>query len=159
MTRRAEWGVWSVAIASAALSVFFGPPKPDTPVSVAPAVTAVQGLEPRDSTSVAAAAGLVAARNPFRLDRQPVDVEFPESPADVQPPASARPILVLRGLIGGAAWDAIIEGVPTIRGTALVRSGDVIGELFVRDVSGERVLIEGMDTTWILRMDAGPHDE
>ncbi|HLZ07598.1 MAG TPA: hypothetical protein VKT80_03355, partial [Chloroflexota bacterium] len=45
---------------------------------------------------------------------------------------------------------AVIEGFPGVDGPRVVRSGDVVAGLQVKQITKDRILIVGMDTTWTL---------
>ena len=56
----------------------------------------------------------------------------------------------------GPPWQALLEGVPGREGTAVVvRRGDVLGDLRIRDVTGTTVTVVGPDTTWRLTVRKG----
>jgi hypothetical protein len=57
---------------------------------------------------------------------------------------------VLRGIIGGPPWSAILEGIPGREGSVVLRRGDTIAALRVRAVRRDTVVVEGADTTWRL---------
>jgi hypothetical protein len=63
-----------------------------------------------------------------------------------------KPTLVLVGVLDGRQPSAVIEGMPTVEGSRVVRVGDVIGGLTVKAISSRRVVISGMDTTWVLEV-------
>jgi hypothetical protein len=65
-------------------------------------------------------------------------------------PKAPRPTLVLRGIIGGPPWSAILEGIPGRQGSVVLRRGDTVAALVVRAVRRDTVVIEGADTTWRL---------
>ena len=70
-----------------------------------------------------------------------------------QPPApAARPTLVLDGIVwdGGASPTALLEGLPGVDGPRVVRKGDIVGDLRVKDIRWDRVVIGGPDTLWTL---------
>jgi hypothetical protein len=61
-------------------------------------------------------------------------------------------VLALVGLVAGIEASAVIEGLPGIEGARVVRVGDVVAGLRVKQIVSDRVTIVGMDTTWILRV-------
>jgi len=140
---RGLWGATAVAVIVTALGVRAARATPAT--SARPILTAA--AEPRvlDADSIAQAVAYVVANDPFRLSRHPATVAY--SPAPVRPP---RPNLVLRGIVGGPPWGAILEGIPGRDGNVLVRRGDSLGTLVVRAVGRDTVIIKGVDTTWRL---------
>jgi hypothetical protein len=102
--------------------------------------------------ALAAAAELLVARDPFRLERRPAAVAYNPGVENSAPPPPrpARPTLVVTGIIGGPPWEAVLEGIPGRQGSVLVRRGDTLAGLRVRAVGKDSVRIVGMDTTWIL---------
>ena len=87
----------------------------------------------------------------FRASRSPSPVAFANAIEGAPPPAPKPPraSLAVTGIIG-PPWEAIVEGVPGRDGGVVVRRGDVIGELQVRSVRRDSVVIQGADTTWRL---------
>ena len=45
---------------------------------------------------------------------------------------------------------ALVEGFAGIDGARVVRRGDVVGDLRVKDIRRDRVVIVGRDTVWTL---------
>jgi hypothetical protein len=70
----------------------------------------------------------------------------------MQPVTPPKPRLVLRGILGGPPWDALIEGIPGREGSAVVRTGDKLAGLLIRSVRRDTVVVRGADTTWKLTM-------
>ena len=100
----------------------------------------------------------ILAGDLFRRDRAAPD-SSPPVPAQPQParsPAPPKPRLVLRGLVGGPPWNAIIEGVPGHDGSYVVRAGDSVAGLKIRSVKRDGATIRGMDTTWTLKLGRAP---
>lgn len=124
--------------------------------------------EPRrvPAARLEAAARAVAGGNPFRLDRVPAPIGFnrPDMPGTTfgepppyAPPPPPRPQLAVTG-IAGPPWQALLEGVPGHEGrSVVVRRGDVLGELRIRDVTGTTVTVTSPDTTWRLTVRKGWH--
>ena len=100
-----------------------------------------------ESSSVA-----MVARDPFRITKRAAPMAY--DPLRVgQPPApAARPTLVLDGIVwdGGASPTALLEGLPGVDGPRVVRKGDIVGDLRVKDIRWDRVVIGGPDTLWTL---------
>jgi hypothetical protein len=105
--------------------------------------------------SLARSSSYVAENDPFRTSRQPPSIPYSPSLEGLAPPPVARaprPNFILRGIVGGPPWSAIVEGVPGRSGAALLRKGDSLGDLVVRLVTRDTVVIKGADTTWRLTM-------
>lgn len=95
----------------------------------------------------------IAARNPFRITRRPALPPYdPLRLAEQLAPPPPRPALVLVGVMEGHSPSAVIEGFPGVEGARVVRVGDVIAGLSIKNVGGGRVVITGMDTTWVLQV-------
>jgi hypothetical protein len=100
--------------------------------------------------SIDAAARVVAATDPFRLDRHPASVAYrPDLEGVAPPPKPPKPQLVLEGLVGGAA---LVDGAPGHPATAIVHVGDTLGGLRIRRVGRDTVIVTGADTTWRLTL-------
>jgi hypothetical protein len=148
---RGLWGATAVALIVTALGVRAAGATSAT--SARPVLTAT--AEPRrlDADSIAQAVAYVVANDPFRLSRHPAIVAYSPALEGLAPQAAARPPrpnLVLRGIVGGPPWGAILDGLPGRDGSVLVRRGDSLGTLVVRAVGRDTVIIKGADTTWRL---------
>jgi len=94
------------------------------------------------------------SRDVFRSARRPspivYDPQRAAAPVEInQPP---KPALALVGIVAGPEPTAVIEGFPGIEGGRVVRAGDVVSGLRVKRIDGDRVVIVGMDTTWVLKV-------
>jgi hypothetical protein len=111
------------------------------------------GADVRALDSVADA---TAARTPFRLSRTPAAVAYDPERGATPPPviqlAPPKPTLSLAGIVWGAQPTAVVEGLPGIAMTLAVRQGDRIGALTIWRIRPDQVVINGMDTTWTLRL-------
>ena len=97
----------------------------------------------------------IAARNVFRAARAPASVRFDPRGADGnvhQPPAPPRPAPVVAGIMIGAEPAVLLEGIPGVEGTRVLRAGERVGDYLVRTITPERVVIASRDTTWTLRV-------
>jgi len=121
---------------------------------------AVPQRESADSLE-AMAQGIVDS-DPFRVSNQPSDIAFDPtgdalgnrttpSPAPAVPP---RPTLVLKAIMGGPPWQAVIDGIPG-QGQAVVGPGSTYDKISVRSVTRDSVVVQGADTTWVLRLGRG----
>lgn len=110
----------------------------------------VDNLAPRISADSVSA---IASRDPFRIGRRPALTAYdPLRLAEQQAPPPPRPTLVLVGVMDAASPSAVIEGFPGVDGARVVRVGDVIAGLAVKKVGSGRVIVTGMDTTWVLQV-------
>lgn len=109
------------------------------------------GRSPRPITSDSIAA--VVARDPFRVGRLPAITAYdPVRLAQPVAPPPPRPVLTLVGIVHGPDASAVIEGLPGIEGSRVVRVGDVVAGLRIKRIANNRVTIAGMDTTWVLEV-------
>ena len=119
-----------------------------------PAATAAPSPDP--SVDARRSVAVIVTGNVFRRDRRSVEVVSPPTGAAAQPiaspPAPPKPRLLLRGLIGGPPWPAVVEGIPGREQGIVLRAGDTVAGLTVRDVRAAEVIVRGMDTTWTLRL-------
>jgi hypothetical protein len=148
---RGLWGATAVALVVTALGVRAA--RATSATSARPIFAAA--AEPRrlNADSIAQAVAYFVANDPFRVSRHPATVAYSPALEGLAPPAVARPPrpnLVLRGIVGGPPWSAILDGVPGRDGNVVVRRGDSLGTLVVRAVGRDTVIIKGADTTWRL---------
>ncbi len=93
----------------------------------------------------------VTSRTPFRASRKPAAVAFDPNPPAVPAEGSAvKPVLTLSGIVWGTDPTAVIQGVPGIEGSKVVRRGDVVGGIRVSRIDRDRVWLTGLDTAWTL---------
>lgn len=157
MTRRnAELLLWALALLAAA-----GGWRRWRAAAVRPSAAAAALIPPSapagaplPADTLAAATRLVAAYDPFRLDRVPAPIAavpsaVPGAPPPPPPPPKLRPPLAVSGIVG-PPWQAILEGVPDHPGSTVVKRGDVLGQLRVRSIDRTLVVVQGPDTTWRL---------
>jgi hypothetical protein len=120
-----------------------------------PAATRAEGVIGRTAAllNVDSIVRLVVTRTPFRSARRPAPVAFDPNPS-TQPeaPATPRPTPVLTGIVWSADPTAVIQGLPGIEGSKVVRRGDVIGGIRISRIERERVQVTGLDTSWTLRV-------
>jgi hypothetical protein len=148
---RGLWGATAVAVIVTALGV--RAVRAISATSARPILSAA--AEPRrlDADSITQAVAYVVANDPFRLSRHPATVAYSPALEGLAPPVVVRPPrpnLVLRGIVGGPPWSAILDGLPGRDGSVLMRRGDSVGTLVVRAVGRDTVTIKGADTTWRL---------
>ena len=163
--RRMEMMLWGLALAVVLLG--WQRWRRAEPMAAAPpSALDASPPEPRrvPAPRLAEAARTVAGGNPFRLDRAPAPIGFnqprmdgmmPGQPPPYVPPPPPRPQLAVTGIVG-PPWQALLEGVPGREGTAVVvKRGDVLGELRVREVTRTTVTVSAPDTTWRLTVRRG----
>jgi len=154
MTMRWTWGVgaWVVAGGVALVGSAFAP------VVTRTSPAALRRPSPPSaalsSYPVDSLARVAVSRDVFRSGRRPGSVAYdPQraaAPVEVtQPP---KPVLTLLGLVAGAEPTAVIEGLPGVEGSRVVRVGDAVAGIKVQSIAGDHVRLVGMDTVWVLRV-------
>jgi hypothetical protein len=115
-----------------------------------PTVTRVPQQLPIDSLAAA-----TAVRDPFRFTHRPAAVAYdPLRSAEPTAPPAPKPVLQLAGIVweGGRDPTALIEGFPGTEGVRVVKVGDLVAGLHVQRIAHDYVRIEGLDTTWVLKV-------
>lgn len=95
----------------------------------------------------------VVARNAFRVTRRPAAVAYdPQALAPPDESTAPRPALSVVGIVwdGGRDPTALLEGLPGVDGPRAVRRGEHVGDLRIRTIARDHVIVLGSDTTWIL---------
>jgi hypothetical protein len=127
------------------------------PVAVSQAAVMVTTSHPFDADSLDLAVERTVNGDPFRLSRTPSEV--PYSPDAMLTPAVAVPrfvpTLVLRGIVGGPPWQAVIDGIPGSPPGVVVRSGSVFDKLTIKWVSRDSVAVQTPDSAWTLTLSKG----
>lgn len=121
------------------------------PVTAAPIAT---GESP---DSLTWAVDLTVTNNPFRLQNAPTNVRFAETGmhtgfAPSLLPPKVRPSLQLQAIVGGPPWQALVGGLPGQAEPTVVAPGARFGDLVVRRITRDSVVIQASDTTWRLSM-------
>lgn len=154
----------ALALASLAVVRWRAALVPPPTVDITPPILHRRGAKVvLDEDSIMAAADDVVSGDPFRVANVPTDVAYsPDNeggkaslaaaPAPVRAP---RPRLVLRAIVGGPPWHAIVDGLPGQPPGTIVSAGMVVSNLEVRSVSRDTVLVQGSDTTWKLTLGHG----
>ncbi|MGH7620563.1 MAG: hypothetical protein ACREPM_25385, partial [Gemmatimonadaceae bacterium] len=108
-----------------------------------------------DDDSLAAAEDAIVTNDPFRLSNSPPAVRY--DPAADGPGAAVlallpqpRPVLVLKAIVGGPPWQAVIDGLPGQPAGTVARAGSTYDRLVVRSVTRDSVVVQGADTLWVL---------
>jgi hypothetical protein len=95
----------------------------------------------------------IVSRDPFRIGRRPLLPAYdPLRLAEQLAPSPPKPTLSLVGVLNGIEPSAVIEGLPGVEGSRVVRVGDIVAGLTVKKITNGRVVIAGMDTTWVLEV-------
>jgi hypothetical protein len=133
--------VLGVAAVLRAATVPLAPP-PAIPDAPAPAVTMARDTTvPWDSLET-----LVVARDLFQRERRPP----PEAPApgEVLPAEPTAPTMNLRlvGIVAGARPSAVVLGLPSVAGPRLVLEGDRVGNVTVRRIARDTVVLSVADS-------------
>jgi hypothetical protein len=120
--------------------------------AVAPALVRPAGAIP-SSASAESSVTHAIERDAFRVARRPASVAYdPETVAQPEQPPPPRPVLNVLGIVwdGGGDPTALLDGLPGIEGPRVVRRGEHIGDLRIRTIAPDHVIVLGLDTTWIL---------
>jgi len=151
--RTATVGLWVMLfaglVATARLAI-----RPLAEVTLPAAVPAAPNSG--QSSASAPAESLAAhaiARDAFRVARRPATVAYdPQVLAQPEQPPPPRPALSLLGIVwdGGSDPTALLEGLPGVEGPRAVRLGEHVGDLRIRTIARDHVIVLGPDTTWIL---------
>ena len=156
MSSRHEVALWSACFVLALVGVMrvLNALIPAPPSAEARPARVVAPVRTISGDTLATARREVVETDPFRLSRRPsaaayrVQLEgIPISPPIARPP---KPLLALAGIVGGPPWQALIDGLPGRTGTVVVRSGESIGDLRIRSVRQDAVIVADADTTWHL---------
>jgi|SRR6185312_899880 len=149
---RCAWAATLVAIAATVRSWYHITRSVEAPL---PAIWPVSPpVRPMSSDSLGVLTSRIVDSDPFRLDRKPAAVAYGAA-QDTLPnrtaaaPEAPRPPLVLVGIVG-PPWRALVDGVPGHDGSIVLRAGQSIAGLRVRNVTASTTTISGVDTTWQL---------
>lgn len=99
---------------------------------------------------------LIATNDPFRLSNTAPTVRYDPAADGVASATNSvaapapRPLLVLKAIVGGPPWRAVIDGIPGQPAGAIVEQGNKFDKLVVRIVSRDSVIVQGPDTSWVL---------
>jgi hypothetical protein len=119
--------------------------------------------QPASDSALEEAEALTVTNDPFRLSNTPPEVHYDpvneaamaaRGGAFVPPPV--RPQFVLRAIVGGPPWHAVVDGIPGQPPGTLVRPGAQFDKVTVRSVTRDSVVVRGPDTTWVLRFGRQP---
>jgi hypothetical protein len=110
---------------------------------------------PIPDDSLADAEDAIVTNDPFRLSNSPSAVRYdPGSDGAVAGiltgPPQPRPTLVLKAIVGGPPWQAVIDGFPGQPPGTVARAGSKFDRFIVRVVTRDSVVVQGADTSWVL---------
>jgi hypothetical protein len=95
----------------------------------------------------------LVTRDAFRVVRRPAAVAYdPQAVTQPEQPPPPRPALSLLGIVwdGGTDPTALLDGLPGVEGPRAVRRDEHVGDLRIRTIARDHVIVLGPDTTWIL---------
>jgi len=162
MMQRREATVFAAAMLAALGAAVRVASNGEEPVERVPQSFAMRGGVPEaDDDSLGEAAANAVANDPFRLVNRPTGVRYDAkteggagAPAPFVPPP-VRPMLVLKAIVGGPPWQAVVDGIPGQQPGSIVRTGDTFDKLTVRNVGRDTVVIQAPDTIWKLTLSRG----
>jgi hypothetical protein len=147
---RVLWGCAALAGGVGLLGLRALEPRIGEAAPALPVLTAVTGRPSADALD--SAVGEIADRNLFRPERtraeEQVAATAPGPTAMAVP--SNKPHLVLKGVLGGPPWDAVVEGIPGREGAVVIRVGESVAGVSVRAIRRDTAYVRGFDTTWAL---------
>ena len=152
MTRRQEVLAWTVAaLSSIAAGAGWRAGLADETAQAVVPLGVASAIPPTDEQTLASHASKTVAGDPFRIERKPANVAFGVAPSTPAPSPSAgqRPRLVVTGILG-PPWRAVLEGIPGREGSIVVAEGQTLGDLRIRSIRRDTVVVAGLDTTWRL---------
>jgi len=98
----------------------------------------------------------MVTNDPFRLSNRAATVRYdPASDGAGSGVGSVatpmlRPVLVLKAIVGGPPWQAVIDGLPGQPAGTMAQQGSTFDKLVVRAVTRDSVIVQGPDTSWVL---------
>jgi hypothetical protein len=127
-------------------------------VTIAPSTPSVDS---RVDDSLATAEDLIVSNDPFRIANAPSSARYDAAKDGVHPIGSTplnlvRPSFVLRAIVGGPPWQAVIDGIPGQPAGTVVRTGNAFDQLTVSAITRDSVIIKGPDTAWTLSFRTRP---
>lgn len=118
---------------------------------------------PRLSAAALESAGEnVVRRNPFRISRAPgivrVGQPVASSAGESRPMviAPVKPNLIVRAIVGGPPWSALLDGLPNGVAGVVVREGDVFGTLRIGAITPDTVAAMERDSVWKFTVNRNP---
>ena len=151
---RAEFGLWVIALVillTGVVTAARGGAAGSTAAGPLPVLPTMTATSPTTDELIDAV-GDIRNGDLFRIERAPPDsaAAAAAAPAMGIRPAVLTPSLVLRGLVGGPPWSAIVDGIPGSDGAVVLRVGQSSGGITLRAVRRDTIILQGRDTTWKL---------
>ena len=146
---RAMWAMVLLLLCAVVVGWSAGMARVSTPVGVSDRVPTV--VIRFDPDTLDAWESEIVDGDLFRASRAPSPVAFGSATGAAAPPVARppRPSLSVTGIIG-PPWEAVVEGIPGKETGVVVRPAERHGELHVRTIRRDTVVIQGADTTWRL---------
>jgi hypothetical protein len=152
--------VLALTLAASAARRAAGDPFVDAPVPVPPAAQGSVGHA--SAAALARAQASLVRRNPFRINHSPAIIRVGQAaeritvdtPAGPLPPV--RPELLVRAIVGGPPWSALVERLPTSSGAVVVREGDVFGTLTIGVITRDTLALIERDSVWKFAVHRNP---
>ncbi len=116
----------------------------------------VRPVQVYDRAAMFDAADSIGVRSPFSPFKLDADGTRLASAGSYLPALPSRTDPVLKGVVGGPPWQAIIGGVPGREAGAIVVAGDTVGGMKVRSVNRESAVLVAKDTVYSLTLKAAP---
>lgn len=112
--------------------------------------------EPATDSALAEAEERTVVNDPFRLSNTPSSLRY--DPAVDNPTggigspviAQSRPSLVLKAIVGGPPWQAVIDGIPGQPPGTLAVQGSRFDHFLIKAITRDSVIVQGVDTAWVL---------
>lgn len=153
---RAAHALWATAMAGVAIGSHgaWRPTADAVREAALPVVPALTIIVPT-TDSLLDAVGVVRELELFRPERAGLDSHASQATSGmgasmIPSMPTIRPPLVLRGLVGGASLEAIVEGLPGVEGATVLRAGETVAGITLRAVRRDTAILVGKDTTWKL---------
>jgi hypothetical protein len=88
--------------------------------------------------------------SPFRLGSTAVLSTVVTAPPP--PQTGTTPSIVVKAIVGGPPWQAVIQGLPGTTEERVVRAGDRVSEISILTIASESVVLRWNDSTWTVRL-------
>lgn len=106
-----------------------------------------------DADTLDDAADRIVATDPFRLARHAaVGAQPGTSSTTAMAAAMPRLQLTVTGIIGGPPWRAVLNGIPGHEAGIVVATGDTVGDVRIRLIRRDSVVVRLRDSTWTLTL-------